>query len=215
MNKEEKKDIAYPQKDLDFDANILKDDNFDVDSSNIDLLEPLEIQDEEEKINTNFNNIEIPTPNEGNNKLNEITAKYCDVINQLNSLENDKSQLNGRLEDAISKIKEFTVNIEQKERLIDEFESIKRNFERKEEELFEKIRDLEEKLNIENKNKSHSDIGFNVEDYANNQNNLSINLNEEEIIEPVLNINSNKEAVDEIYNTIQAMFNDKENNINF
>jgi kinesin family protein 5 len=176
---------------------------------------------------TNDAKYKIPVYDENDDKdkiLDDISNKYAGVMAQLNLVEEDKKELNYKLEDAISKIKDFSDTLEHKERLIDELGDIKRNFEKKEQELFEKIKDLQDKLEekhlitCENydKSKSNSDIGYasQNEDISNNNsnNNIDVTNNFEEINfkSDLINLNMNMEenkVVDEIYLKIQDVIN--------
>lgn len=145
--------------------------------------------------------------------LDDISMKYAGVMAQLNLLEDDKKDLNYKLEYAMGKIKEYSDTLENKERLIDELGDIKKQFENKENELYEKIKDLQDKLeekNIitktnlntcSNNSKTNSEIGYtsdnnisNNMDLCNSDNNLPSPIDEgmsETLKNEITDINSN------------------------
>lgn len=145
--------------------------------------------------------------------LDDISMKYAGVMAQLNLLEDDKKDLNYKLEYAMGKIKEYSDTLENKERLIDELGDIKKQFENKENELYEKIKDLQDKLeekNIitktnlntcSNNSKTNSEIGYtsdnnisNNMDLCNSDNNLPSPIDEgmsETMKNEITDINSN------------------------
>jgi hypothetical protein len=152
--------------------------------------------------------------------LDDISMKYAGVMAQLNLLEDDKKDLNYKLEDAMCKIKEYSDTLEIKERLIDELGDIKNQFEKKENELYEKIRDLQDKLeekNLINNNgnsnisKTNSDIGYasdnNISNNMDNNDASPIDMTfKNEIINLTGLENPDKES-DEIYNKINEVIN--------
>lgn len=101
---------------------------------------------------------------ENEKKLKEITEKYSNVIQQYHVLQSDKNILNEKYEEAVDKIKEFSATFEQKEKLVDELNEMKR----KHIELYETIYDLQNKLDAEIMKRKEQDIYADVEDLSNN-----------------------------------------------
>lgn len=166
--------------------NLLINESYNLESVQGYTDESIGLEIEERRKNNQF---DLILTAEQEKKLSEITAKYTDVIAQVNILEDDKKDLNEKLEDAIDKIAKFSVTIEQKDRLVQELQEIKSKFEAKERELNEKISELEERLEIE-------------------RNSIPVDGNKHE-----MEIAKNKQVVDEIYIKIQEIVTSNENSV--
>jgi hypothetical protein len=172
--------------------------------------------------NDNIDSVYFGTENDHNLKseqdeaekkevIKELTDKYKHIIAQVNILEENKKDLSDKLEGAIMRIKENSDTIDQKNKIIEELEQIKYNFEAKELELYERINELQEKLDIEKsvikqqRSRSNSAI-FNEENLAisNQMENFSIAVNEIR----------DRELADEIYNKIEEIIISSKDNSN-
>jgi kinesin family protein 5 len=87
--------------------------------------------------------------------INEIHERKVDELSknynlQLSNLETDKKDLSTKLDNAIARIRELSVAFEEKDKLINELNSIKINSDYNQIELFEKINEMQEKLDAKN-----------------------------------------------------------------
>jgi kinesin family protein 5 len=93
--------------------------------------------------------LEQEAKKENDRQFLEMSVKYSDFAQRIVFLEGDKRDLNEKLEGAILKLREYNETIEEKGKIIEELESMKLSFESREVDLFEKISELEEKLEIQ------------------------------------------------------------------
>jgi kinesin family protein 5 len=112
-----------------------------------------------DELSENFSDLNKEDRIENDKRLKEISDKYTNVINQVSILQDDKNTLNEKYELAVRKIKEFSVAVEEKEKLVDELEIMKsRHIE-----LYEKIYELQEKLKDKYQSGETEDIESNDE----------------------------------------------------
>jgi kinesin family protein 5 len=135
--------------------NLIIDENDNLDSiyfgteNNI-QIDHKDFSEKKQKVDELVENAEIvDNPEKDKEMIKELSEKYANVINRIILLEENKKGLSDELDNATLKLKENFETIDCNSKIIEELQQIKLNFEYKEQELYEKINDLQEKLDLE------------------------------------------------------------------